>query len=127
MSSIMPAMKLSSDQIQHANTLLCGRGCAAIPDSGTSLIAAPSFAMRGLEILLPKLHANCSNFEELPDLEVVLGGHRLFLPPEAYTIRLRGTYAEKEQASNLLHFKAERHSADHNADECMYGFMDVDR
>lgn len=129
LQSLMPAMTLTKEQVEHAQTLFCGRGCAAILDSGTSLIAAPSYALRGLEILLPKLHANCSNFASLPDIEFVLGGHKVALPPEAYAVRLRGTSAEMEKAGNLLHFKSERSGATggRSGDECMYGFMEINR
>lgn len=125
LQSLLPEMHLSGAQATHANTLLCGRGCAAILDSGTSLISAPVHALTALKILLPPLKPDCSNFGDLPNLELVLGGHTVRLPPEAYVVRLRGSPQEKNVAGSFLHFKAE--SSTTGGDECIYGFMEVNR
>ena len=98
-------LDLAPAQQEAAGTLLCRDGCAAVLDSGTSLIAAPSYALQGLAFIVPQVHENCSNFEEMPTLELHLGGRRVLLPPEAYIFRLTGTLAEARSVWDILHFK----------------------
>merc|ERR1719498_1553530 len=47
----------------------CGKGCAAIVDSGTSLIAAPTAALMELSAQVGPIHEDCSNLHELPVLK----------------------------------------------------------
>jgi len=124
MRNLLPDVGLQGERREAAGTLLCGRGCAAILDSGTSLIAGPSHSLQGLSYLLPELHENCSNFGDLPDLELELSGRRLRLPPEAYVFRLRGTAQEKRAAGRLL-LSQVRDAADE--DTCVLGFLPMDR
>merc|ERR1712060_840320 len=65
-----------------------GQGCAAIVDSGTSLIAAPGIALEQLSAQIPPIAEDCSNLHELPTLHFVVGGNRLSLPPQAYVMRV---------------------------------------
>jgi hypothetical protein len=124
--------ELTPTQRQAAQTLMCGRGCAAILDSGTSLISAPSHALQGLQMLLPDLEDDCSNFGDLPDLEFVLSGLKLRLPPQAYAMRLVGSAAEKKDAASLLHFPSKKSAGNRSsADEdggakCIYAFISLD-
>mmetsp|Transcript_48843 Transcript_48843/g.156207 ORF Transcript_48843/g.156207 Transcript_48843/m.156207 type:complete len:450 (+) Transcript_48843:19-1368(+) len=122
MRHLLPAMQLSAAQRAAAGTLLCERGCAAILDSGTSLISAPSHSLQGLELLLPKLHENCSNFEELPDLELELDGRRISLPPEAYVMRITGAFLNALSVWKRLHIKPELTAVG----QCFYGFTRLD-
>lgn len=116
-------LDLQKEQEDAAGVLLCKDGCAVVLDSGTSLIAAPSYALQGLAYLLPEVHANCSNFEEMPILELNLGGHRVLLPPEAYVFRLTGTLVEAQSVWDILYFKPNINAVD----ECLLAFMPMDR
>mmetsp|Transcript_24117 Transcript_24117/g.63650 ORF Transcript_24117/g.63650 Transcript_24117/m.63650 type:complete len:469 (-) Transcript_24117:48-1454(-) len=120
--------ELTDAQRSAAQTLLCGRGCAAILDSGTSLISAPSHALQGLKFLLPDLADDCSNFDDLPDLEFSLSGLKLTLPPQAYAMRLIGTPKERADAASLLHFqsKTSGNQTEVLADQCIYAFIKLD-
>lgn len=122
MGDLVPVMPLTESQRKAAGTLLCDRGCAAILDSGTSLISAPSHALTALEMLLPKLHSNCSNFDEMPDLELLLGGHRVKLPPEAYVMRLQGSFFDAKSVWDKLHSKPSISTPD----QCFFAFLQMD-
>ena len=39
---------------------------------------------------MPRLAPDCSNFDSMPDIELVLGGRKTTIPPEAYIVRVRG-------------------------------------
>merc|ERR1719335_259601 len=67
----------------------CGmyRHCAAIIDSGTSLIAFPPRQFQFIDKLSKKLKDDCSNIDEMPDLIFDLGGQQIALPASAYVIR----------------------------------------
>lgn len=66
-------------------------GCVAILDSGTSLIAAPLEALELLDTQMPQINKDCSNMNDLPDLRLVLDGHEVLLPPEAYVMRVKAS------------------------------------
>jgi len=120
MRNLLPNIKMSPEQQTAAGTLLCQRGCAAVLDSGTSLISAPSHALQGLELLLPRLEENCSNFPDLPDLELELDGYRLTLPPEAYVMRLSGKFVDDVSLVEQLYIKPQHLTV---PDQCFYGFL----
>jgi len=122
MQSILPAVRLSPEQRAAAGALLCGRGCVAVLDSGTSLISAPSHALQGLELLLPELQRDCSNFEELPDLALELDGRLVTLPPESYVLRLGGRFVDALSVWERLHIKPNLTVPD----QCFYGFLNMD-
>jgi hypothetical protein len=54
------------------------RGCGAIIDSGTSLLAVPSDAKKHVEGILNGV--KCDDFENLPPLEFRLDGHHVSMP-----------------------------------------------
>jgi len=62
---------------------ICGSGCQAALDTGTSLLAGPARLVR---LLVDKLRvaADCSNFDSLPDLGFLIGGQVLSLAPGEY-------------------------------------------
>lgn len=66
---------------------VCEPSCAAIVDSGTSLIGAPSAALIALKPLFAQIREDCSNVGELPDITFHLGGQRFSLPPALYVLR----------------------------------------
>lgn len=63
------------------------RGCDAILDSGTSLIAAPPQVVDHVVTLMQnysEISRNCKDLTQLPDLVFELGGETFSLPPESY-------------------------------------------
>lgn len=78
----------------------CRDGCAAVIDSGTSLIAAPTEAIMRLDFALAKLREDCSNLHEMPDFVFMLGGQTFSLPPDAYIGRV--VESSKPSARHIL-------------------------
>lgn len=103
-------------------TVTCADGCGAILDSGTSLIAAPTQALMALSMVLPPIHEDCSNINELPDLVFMLDGNELVLPPEAYVLRIQGTLVEAQSIWDILYFKPKVTKMN----QCMPAFMQID-
>jgi len=98
---------------------LCEDGCAAVIDSGTSLIAAPSSVIQEVEEALVSLREDCSNLADMPDLVFELGGEKFSLPPDAYIGQIvnHGAPALKD----ILHFRfRSRHYT------CVPLFMNID-
>jgi len=62
----------------------CENGCAALLDTGTSLIGMPGTAINEFSKLSFEPGFNCSNMWELPSIKLKLGGHEVILPPDAY-------------------------------------------
>merc|ERR1719456_892327 len=70
---------------------ICGEstgGCAAIIDSGTSLIAAPTVYLQALAAYIGGVAEDCSNLHTLPTLLLKLGNETFALPPRAYVMRI---------------------------------------
>lgn len=71
----------------------CMGGCAAIIDSGTSLIAAPTSVIDAISAEV-NLSQNCEGIENLPNLEFRFGEDKFqktfTLPPSAYVVKLTG-------------------------------------
>jgi hypothetical protein len=106
-------------------TLPCGPGsggCAAIVDSGTSLIAAPGMALMMLSEMIPPIHEDCSNLDELPNLHFNIDGNDMVLPPQAYVMRITGATLEANDIWDILFFKPKVRKID----MCMPAFMQID-
>jgi hypothetical protein len=73
----------------------CSPSCAAIVDSGTSLIAAPRQAMEALAPVFNMIDPGC-NLDNLPDITFNLGDGQITIPPAIYVIRMTG-YVEEQQ------------------------------
>jgi len=69
----------------------CDKGCSAVLDSGTSLLAVPGFIKNKLEEMMAKANGDCSNLQDFPDLVFDMGGHTFSLPPDAYVAEVVGT------------------------------------
>jgi len=97
-------------------------GCAAIVDSGTSLIAAPGIALMQLSQQIPQIKEDCSNMHELPTLHFMIDGQPFELPPQAYVMRVTGATLEANDIWDLLFFKPKIRKLD----MCMPAFMQMD-
>lgn len=86
----------------------CEDGCAAVVDSGTSLLAAPTSVVMQVKESLKSLRSDCRNLHEMPDLVFSLGGHEFRLPPTAYIGQVihRGPPSLKDIVH--FHFLSER-------------------
>jgi len=114
----MTNIQMGHDAAQDGFTL-CKDGCAAVIDSGTSLIAAPSSVIQEVEEALVSLREDCSNLGDMPDLVFELGGEKFSLPPDAYIGQIvnHGAPALKD----ILHFRfRSRHYT------CVPLFMNID-
>jgi len=100
---------------------VCPNGCAAIIDSGTSLIAAPRSALIALSAQLGQIKDDCSNFHELPHLLFSLDGQDFELPPRAYVMRMRGAELKANDIWDLLFFKPKVRTHE----VCMPAFMEM--
>lgn len=108
----------------HLAQVPCGssQGCAAIIDSGTSLIAGPRSALNQLGAQIPAVQEDCSNLKELPKLRFVIDGHQFELPPEAYVMRITGAILEADNIWDILFFKPKIRKVD----ICAPAFMEID-
>ena len=61
--------------------------CATIVDTGTSLIAGPSSSMQPIVEKL-SVFPNCSNVNDLPPVDIVIGGHAFTLNATDYVLQL---------------------------------------
>jgi len=100
----------------------CSGGCAAIIDSGTSLIAAPTSALMALSEQVGPIHEDCSNLHELPMLKFTLGDKHFELPPHAYVMRINGAVMQANNIWDVLFFKPQMKKVN----MCMPAFMQID-
>eukprot|EP00928_Gymnodinium_smaydae_P030913 TRINITY_DN22852_c0_g1_i1.p1 TRINITY_DN22852_c0_g1~~TRINITY_DN22852_c0_g1_i1.p1 ORF type:complete len:475 (-),score=72.56 TRINITY_DN22852_c0_g1_i1:7-1353(-) len=82
------AVQLTNVRLGRNSTDPCRPSCAAVVDSGTSLLAAPPEALEAMAPVLSRIALDCGNLEELPDLEFNLGGHTFALSPSDYVLEV---------------------------------------
>jgi len=100
----------------------CGKGCAAIVDSGTSLIAAPTAALMELSAQVGPINEDCSNLHELPVLKFKMGDKDFELPPHAYVMRIKGAVMQANNVWDVLFFKPQIKKVN----MCIPAFMQID-
>jgi len=105
-----------------SNQPVCAGGCAAIVDSGTSLIAAPTPALMQLSEQIGPIHEDCSNLHELPNLHLKLDGKDFELPPHAYVMRIQGAVMQANSVWDVLFFKPQIKKVN----MCIPAFMQID-
>jgi hypothetical protein len=96
-----------------------GQKCAAIIDSGTSLIAAPYEHLVALSSHIPPIAEDCSNLHELPTMHFSLEGKDYTLPPSAYVMRVKGGMLQAKNVWDVLFFKPKIRKMN----TCMPAFM----
>jgi hypothetical protein len=101
---------------------ICSDGCAAIVDSGTSLIAAPTKYLQMLSQVVPPINEDCSNLHELPTLLFELGDATFRLPPRAYVMKIEGDMLEAKSVWDVLFFKPKVY----HQKICIPAFMQMD-
>jgi len=65
-------------------TLGCENGCAALLDSGTSLLAIPGWQINEIVKVSLEPWFGCDNLKDLPSIKLKLGGQEIILPPDVY-------------------------------------------
>jgi len=113
---------LDSKKGKVVNVNPCANGCAAIVDSGTSLIAAPTAALMQLSEQVGPIHEDCSNLHELPMLKFQLGDKHFELPPHAYVMRIQGAVMQANNIWDVLFFKPQLKKVN----MCIPAFMQID-
>jgi hypothetical protein len=102
-------------------------GCAAIIDSGTSLIAAPRSVLGKMRPFFESIKEDCSNMDQLPNMVFELGSggtmERFELPPAAYVMRITSAGVQNKSIWDWLEGRP-RVQVTH---QCIPAFMPLDK
>lgn len=116
-------VKMTSFQIPGIPGRLCDASCAAIVDSGTSLIAVPPMALPMMKQLGSYLKKDCSNIHSMPVLQLMLDGLLIELPPSAYVMQIQSTVQERTTIWELLFDPPDAKLVS----QCVLGFMSLEK
>ncbi|KAL0489225.1 cathepsin D [Acrasis kona] len=80
-------IKVDDINIGGKSTGACAKGCRAAVDTGTSLIAGPAELVAPI-IDIAHVASDCSNINELPNIDLVLNGKAYTLTPKDYVLNV---------------------------------------
>jgi cathepsin D len=86
-------IKVDDIRLGEVSTGLCGLGCKAAVDTGTSLITAPQ---KDYKRLLSLLNLDCLDLDQMPDLVFVINGQDYSIPAREYMV----TFTEDGEEEN---------------------------
>jgi hypothetical protein len=81
---------------------MCSPHCAAIVDSGTSLITLPNSLLSAVMYKVGHVEPDCSNRDSLPDISFELGGHTFTMDAEHYIVKTLYDTTTGSNASSRL-------------------------
>merc|ERR1719440_667098 len=65
----------------------CAPQCAAVIDSGTSLIGVPTGMYNSIQKHVGFVKPDCSNRDSLPDITITMGGHDFVITSKHYVVK----------------------------------------